>query len=69
MSLTRSTPIPFLEVSDGGYQTRLALGRSQLPERVNIGLLLDHVAVVLVQHISAAVPHIFGNITSVPELS
>ena len=61
MSLTRSTPIPFLEVIDGRNQTRLTLGRIQLAKRVNIPLLLDHIAVVPVKHVRVAVTHGLGS--------
>ena len=52
MSLSRSTHPP---------------GRDQLPKRVDVPLVLNDITVMLVQHISAAMTHIFGGITGVPE--
>jgi len=40
---------------------------NQFPKRVDIPLVLNDIAVVLIQHISAAVSHIFGGTSSVPE--
>jgi hypothetical protein len=46
-----------------GNPLALLLGRNQFPERINVPLLLDYIAVVLVEHVRICMPHEFRGLT------
>jgi hypothetical protein len=45
----------------------LTLRAELIPKRVDVRLVLNDITVMVVQHISAAVPHIFGGTSSMPK--